>query len=224
VILRKVADDKRRHQAIGFEATSELKSPQEDLPSISQAVAVLKIPMGNRETAILQLSRAVMDIVNRKRRGSMKSDTKSTQAIAKLTEQLLAKLGSLSPVTRSFLIGRGVECSGDDLYRKFLAEIESLHQNACRASRHRKRKANRPLNSFKATAVRSLVHAIVGVVSNYGGTLTLGFNVASRRLNGTVPAVLNLLHDAFPDVVPSDTPFQTLNRMRNDAISRYTME
>lgn len=70
----------------------------------------------------------------------------------------------------------------------------------------------RPLGRLRTDALRYLVYGLHISIVVWGGKLTLSKRVSDGQLSGTLPAILSVLRDYIPQVIPRKLAYSTLQR------------
>lgn len=198
-----------------------LVSPQEQLLRFQVRATliildILKIPTEEREVAAHELLDALDQCADVAKYGKINANFESFERIVLLSKQLLTEFRRLN--------GSGKRLLGNDYYKDnafeiFPSTIQTLAARA-RLLRPGTRPAHRPNHSVKNPVVQDFVIELHKIVDKRGGKLTLGMNISSHKPNGTLPAVLAVLHEVLPKIFPPNMPYQTLRRMRRYAIEQ----
>jgi hypothetical protein len=187
---------------------------REQVRAIIKMLDILKIPTQERNAAARELIVALEKSEDVARYGHINANFKSFERIVLLCRKLLQEFRRLNGSGRRFL---GDDWYDDESFNFFPSAIQKLAAKA-RLLKPGKRPARRPDRSIKNPVAQEFVVELYRIVGKFGGKLTLGMHISAHKPNGTLPAVLAVLHDLLPTIVPRNIPYQTLRRMRRHAI------
>jgi hypothetical protein len=189
---------------------------QDQVRGTLRIVDILKIPTEERSAAADEILAAIDQCADKASDGRIGANIKSFERIGLLCKQLLEEFRRLNGSGRRFL---GDDSYDDQSFEFFPSAIQKL---AARATliKPARRPAHRPNRSIKNPLVQTLVFELYRVVGKRGGKLTLGMHISAHKANGTLPAVLAVLHHLLPALVSPNIPYQTLRRMRQHALDQ----
>ena len=199
-------------------AVPEEQRVREQVRAIIKMLDILKIPMEERNAAARELIVALEQCEDVTRYGHINANFRSFERIVLLCKELLQEFRRLNGSGKRFLAD---DYYDEELFKFFPSAIQKLEARA-RLLKPRKRPAHRPDRSIKNPVAQVFVFELYRVVGKFGGKLTLGMHIKAHKPNGSLPAVLAVLHDLLPTIVPRNIPYQTLRRMRRHAIDELS--
>jgi hypothetical protein len=199
-------------------ATTQEQALRDQIRATFYIVDILEIPAAENDAARKELLEAIRQCADLFMYGPFTANLKSFTRIKSLCKDLLEEFRRLNGSGRRFL--------GDDYYDDESFEFfrNAIWKLGARANLFKlgRRPANRPNGSIKNPIVQSIIFEMYRIVQKHGGKLTLGMNINTHKPNGSLPAVLAVLHVLWPDTIPRKFPYQTLRRMRRHAVDEFS--
>jgi hypothetical protein len=174
--------------------------------AIQRLIDHMRIPAENRSavaSTLLQLIKRYKALVPD--RASFQDNKNRLERISKLCDDVLKELDGLAPTFKRLISEP-----------KHSAAIRSLRAITCYPAI--KRPAHRP-RGFEYFRFFEVMVRLFEVQKEHGGRL-LTLTNKSGEASGSLPAAHKILHQFLPSIVPSRISYQTLNRMRRQALDR----
>ena len=180
----------------------------------------MRISADNKTTAAAECLRAIKDRAASHRNGRTSDNRQNIKRIASLSDKLANELREINR-SATLILRYRVESSLRRIgaYDDLLCGLEELGKMARFKPRKRARHRPRGTTKVENREVQDLILALHRIARKYGGKLTLGMNISARKPSGTLPAILGVLQEVLPSIIPTSIPYQTLRRMRQHAIA-----
>jgi hypothetical protein len=199
------------------------RSKQLPIPDVAldKIIDLMRVSEKEKSKAIVGLLVAAEQISYRERVGNIADNEACFKRIAALTRRLLPELKRVNESGRMFLDKKGQSLNSDVqfLFEQYISATRTLLEQTSHIEKQ-KRAAHRPRGSGKHGEVNNLIFALHRIAHEVEGRLTLGMHIKIHKPNGTLPAILKIFHQYFPDRVPENIPYRSLHRMRHAAANR----